>query len=66
MDSAGYEITYGITAIPGGVKLRFRSGTNVGSCLLLEDDDSYKLFKLNKREFLVGGLKQFRFSPRKG
>eukprot|EP00435_Cladocopium_sp_Y103_P051138 s1163_g15.t1 len=52
VDSADYENTYGIKAIPGGVKLSFVTGTNVGSCLfLLEDDDTYKLFKLNNREF---------------
>jgi len=46
------------------VKLSFVTGTNVGSRLfLLEDDDTYKLFKLNNREFLVGALKEFRFSP---
>jgi len=54
VDSTDYENTYGITAIPGGVKLSFVTGTNVGSRLfLLEDDDTYKLFKLNNREFAV-------------
>ncbi|CAE7370373.1 cbhB, partial [Symbiodinium sp. KB8] len=54
VDAAQYESIYGITAVPGGVKLNFVTGSNVGSRLfLLEDDDTYKLFKLKNREFAL-------------
>eukprot|EP00439_Symbiodinium_sp_Y106_P046690 s1146_g5.t5 len=54
VDAAQYESIYGITEVPGGVKLNFVTGSNVGSRLfLLEDDDTYKLFKLKNREFAL-------------
>jgi len=54
VDAGQYESIYGITAVPGGVRLNFVTGSNVGSrVFLLEDDETYKLFKLKNREFAV-------------
>jgi len=54
VDEKQYERIYGITRVPGGVRLNFVTGSNVGSRLfLLEDDDNYKLFKLKNREFAM-------------
>ena len=53
VDANDYAQTYGVTSIPGGVKLSFVTGTNVGSRLFLLEDDEYKLFKLKNREFAV-------------
>ena len=53
VDANDYANTYGVTSIPGGVKLSFVTGTNVGSRLFLLEDDDYKLFKLKNREFAV-------------
>eukprot|EP00441_Pelagodinium_beii_P005771 CAMPEP_0197705576 /NCGR_PEP_ID=MMETSP1338-20131121/126511_1 /TAXON_ID=43686 ORGANISM="Pelagodinium beii, Strain RCC1491" /NCGR_SAMPLE_ID=MMETSP1338 /ASSEMBLY_ACC=CAM_ASM_000754 /LENGTH=1321 /DNA_ID=CAMNT_0043289485 /DNA_START=186 /DNA_END=4151 /DNA_ORIENTATION=- len=55
VDADQYEQTYGITSIPGGVKLDFVTGSNVGSRLFMMDDDgeSYKMFKLKNREFAL-------------
>ena len=52
VDANDYANTYGVTSIPGGVKLSFVTGSNVGSRLFLLEDDEYKLFKLKNREFL--------------
>ncbi|CAE6965333.1 cbhB [Symbiodinium sp. CCMP2592] len=54
VDDRQYERIYGITPVPGGVRLNFVTGSNVGSRLfLLEDDDNYKLFMLKNREFAM-------------
>jgi len=54
VDAAQYKNTYGVTPVPGGVKLNFVTGSNVGSRLfLLEDDENYKLFDLKNREFAL-------------
>ena len=54
VDAQQYQNTYGITSIPGGVRLGFVTGANVGSRLfLLEDDDTYMMFKLKNREFAL-------------
>lgn len=47
VDTSQYANTYGVTPIPGGVKLSFVTGSNVGSRLfLMEDEEEYKLFDL--------------------
>jgi len=53
VDAQGYEKTYGIRTISGGVELQFVSeGGNVGSRVYLTDgEESYKVFKLKNREF---------------
>jgi len=48
-----YTGTYGVSAIAGGLELKFVTGQNVGSRLYLteEDGETYKIFKLKNREF---------------
>eukprot|EP00438_Fugacium_kawagutii_P019813 Skav227908 [mRNA] locus=scaffold146:80936:90778:+ [translate_table: standard] len=58
VDAEGYEKTYGITAVPGGVQLNLvtKDGENrnlASRLFLLEDDDNYKLFDLNNCEFAL-------------
>jgi cellulose 1,4-beta-cellobiosidase len=52
VSEAQYATTYGVTATSGGVALKFKTGNNVGSRLyLMEDESTYKLFKLKNKEF---------------
>mmetsp|Transcript_36480 Transcript_36480/g.81439 ORF Transcript_36480/g.81439 Transcript_36480/m.81439 type:complete len:797 (-) Transcript_36480:98-2488(-) len=54
VDDAQYERTYGVTPVPGGVRLGFVTGSNVGSRLfLMEDEENYMMFKLKNREFAL-------------
>merc|ERR1719471_2468355 len=47
-----YATTYGVTQVPGGVKLNFVNGQSIGSRLyMMEDESTYKMFKLLNREF---------------
>jgi len=48
-----YAGTYGVSAIEGGVELKFVTGQNVGSRLYLTEagGERYKLFRLKNREF---------------
>jgi len=47
-----YNATYGISEVKGGVKLRFKTGGNVGSRLyLLDSKENYRIFKLVNKEF---------------
>merc|ERR1719346_763815 len=47
-----YGTTYGVTQVPGGVKLNFVNGQSIGSRLyMMEDESTYKMFKLLNREF---------------
>jgi len=50
--SQDYKVTYGVHQIPGGVTLDFKTGESIGSRLyMMEDKNTYKLFKLLNREF---------------
>jgi len=49
--AAEYSGTYGVSMIPGGVKLKFMTGQNAGSRLYLTEGDKFKLFRLKNREF---------------
>ena len=54
--AAEYQSTYGVKEVSGGVELKFVShgqgGANFGSRLyMLEDAESYTMFKLKNREF---------------
>ncbi|KAH9149644.1 hypothetical protein AeRB84_007356, partial [Aphanomyces euteiches] len=52
LDGADYTGTYGISASGNTVSIALKTGANVGSRIyLLEDDKSYKLFKLLNKEF---------------
>jgi len=58
VDSDQYESTYGVVSEDDGLKLEFvkktEYGTNFGSRVyLMDDDDTYKLFKLKNREFTL-------------
>ena len=53
-----YEGNYGVKEVPGGLELKFvsggQSGVNFGSRLyMLDDAESYMMFKLKNREFSV-------------
>lgn len=54
-----YQSSYGVTSVPGGVKLGFATktkyGTNVGSRLYVmgTGTDSYHMFRLKNREFSI-------------
>ena len=53
-----YKSTYGISSNDRGLELKFvsksKGGSNVGSRLyMMEDDDTYKVFKLKNREFTM-------------
>jgi len=52
MSQDAYGTTYGVTTVPGGVKLKFVNGQSIGSRLyMMEDASTYKMFKLLNREF---------------
>ncbi|KAJ5885234.1 CAZyme family GH7 [Penicillium taxi] len=52
LDGANYESTYGVTTSGDALTVGFKTGSNVGSRLyLLQDDDTYEIFKLLNREF---------------
>jgi cellulose 1,4-beta-cellobiosidase len=52
VDTDSFRNTYGVTARDSGVSLGFVTGSNVGSRLyVLENETTYKLFKLKNREF---------------
>lgn len=56
VSSDQYVSTYGIVSEQGGLRLKFKTGTNVGSRVYLLDDaadnaNQYKVFKLLNREF---------------
>eukprot|EP00933_Yihiella_yeosuensis_P025646 TRINITY_DN19896_c0_g1_i1.p1 TRINITY_DN19896_c0_g1~~TRINITY_DN19896_c0_g1_i1.p1 ORF type:complete len:490 (+),score=106.30 TRINITY_DN19896_c0_g1_i1:115-1584(+) len=58
VSSEGYKDTYGINAIPRGLKLDFvkegKYGTNYGSRVyLMEDEDTYKIFKMKNKELTL-------------
>jgi len=47
-----YKTTYGVSTIPGGIKLNFVNGQSIGSRLyMMEDESTYKMFKLLNKEF---------------
>uniref|UniRef100_A0A7S4RQ07 cellulase n=1 Tax=Alexandrium monilatum TaxID=311494 RepID=A0A7S4RQ07_9DINO len=46
-----YQDTYGVIPTPGGVELKFVTGTNIGSRLYLTIGENYKIFRLKNREF---------------
>jgi len=49
---ADYGATYGVTPVPGGVKLKYVNGQSIGSRLyMMENNTTYKMFKLLNREF---------------
>lgn len=52
VNEQSFRDTYGVTSEGGGVNLKFVTGTNVGSRMyLMEDEDTYKLFKMKNKEF---------------
>jgi cellulose 1,4-beta-cellobiosidase len=52
LDGANYSGTYGITTSGNALTLRFKTGSNIGSRVyLMENDTTYKLFKLKNKEF---------------
>ena len=52
MPLTDYATTYGVTTVPGGIKLNFVNGQSIGSRLyMMEDDNTYKMFKLLNKEF---------------
>lgn len=52
LDTNAYKNTYGVSTVPGGIRLKFKNGESVGSRLyMMEDADTYKVFKLLNREF---------------
>merc|ERR1712232_1088681 len=55
IDSAGYESTYGIKEVTGGLEMQYVSPKgNVGSRVyLMKDTEHYEMFKLKNREFSV-------------
>jgi len=54
MDLSSYETTYGVKPIPGGINLKYVNGQSVGSRLyMMEDETTYKMFKLLNREFTI-------------
>jgi len=58
VDLDQYQNTYGVTAEDEGLKMEFvketKHGANYGSRVyLLDDDSSYKLFRLKNREFTL-------------
>jgi cellulose 1,4-beta-cellobiosidase len=54
VDAKGYERTYGVKTVDGGIELQFvASSGNVGSRLYLLDGETYKVFKLKNREFTM-------------
>merc|ERR1719336_719985 len=46
-----YSGTYGVSTIPGGLKLSYMTGQSAGSRLYLTEGDRYKMFHLKTREF---------------
>jgi len=47
-----YNGTYGVSEVSSGIKLRFKTGGNVGSRLyLLDSKENYRIFKLVNKEF---------------
>ncbi|PVF96188.1 hypothetical protein CPB86DRAFT_709574, partial [Serendipita vermifera] len=52
LDGANYSGTYGITTSGNALTLKFKTGANVGSRVyLMENDTTYKMFKLKNKEF---------------
>ncbi|KAJ5225548.1 CAZyme family GH7 [Penicillium chermesinum] len=52
LDGANYQSTYGITTTGDSLSIDFVTGANIGSRLfLMEDENTYKSFKLLNREF---------------
>ncbi|KAG8940515.1 Exoglucanase 1 [Tulasnella sp. 419] len=52
LDGADYSATYGITTSGKSLRLRFKTGSNVGTRVyLLENDTQYQTFKLKNKEF---------------
>lgn len=51
VNSQKYISTYGVTPIPGGLRLKFVTGQNIGSRLYVSQGTGYMPFKLKNREF---------------
>ena len=54
ISATDYEHVYGVSQVPDGISLRFRTGEAVGSRVyLMEDEDTYKMFTLLNKEFSI-------------
>jgi len=54
ISATDYEHVYGVSKVPDGISLRFRTGEAVGSRVyVMEDDDTYKMFTLLNKEFTI-------------
>jgi len=54
ISATDYEHVYGVSKVPDGISLRFRTGEAVGSRVyVMEDDHTYKMFTLLNKEFTI-------------
>jgi len=55
VEAAFYPVGYGVSSAPGGIRMEFQTGTNIGSRMYVLDSGAatYKLFKLKNREFAI-------------
>eukprot|EP00419_Tripos_fusus_P001389 CAMPEP_0172670420 /NCGR_PEP_ID=MMETSP1074-20121228/10289_1 /TAXON_ID=2916 /ORGANISM="Ceratium fusus, Strain PA161109" /LENGTH=672 /DNA_ID=CAMNT_0013487333 /DNA_START=55 /DNA_END=2073 /DNA_ORIENTATION=- len=54
ISATDYKHVYGVSEVPDGISLRFRTGEAVGSRVyVMEDENTYKMFTLLNKEFSI-------------